>query len=248
MNLRCSHCGNDKFYADLQKQILSCTRCRYYYDFADLVRDASVPSTQYERQAYDPVKFEVSNGILMKYRGSDQVVTVPEGVNVIYKGAFRGNFTVRTVLLPEGVQRIEDQAFLGCRNLSYVRLPNSLLEIGEAAFCDCAVLSEIVLPRKLHMIGVEAFAGCRSLVRITIPDSVRQLGEGGGWKGVFYRCDSLEEIDYPKNRFDLEKFRGSLYYRCHPEGQRRMVAAGICPSCDGNLGLFRRCKSCGLRW
>lgn len=248
MFMKCSHCGNDKFHADLEKQILSCARCRYYYDFTDLIRDAWVPSTQYERRAYDPAKFEIANGILTKYKGNDHVVTVPDGVNVIYKGAFRGNSTVRTVLLPEGVQRIEEHAFHDCSQLEYVRLPNTLMEIGEQAFYRCEEMTDIVLPMGLRLIGDGAFAYCRSLEQITIPKSVRQIGQSYTAQPVFQGCDSLETISYPEKQFNIEKFRGSLYYRRHPVGQRRMIEIGICPRCDGRIGLFRRCRSCGMRW
>jgi hypothetical protein len=66
--------------------------------------------------------FEISRGVLVKYRGSAAEAAVPEGVT-----------------------RIGESAFAWCKRLASIRLPASLTEIGEWAFNGCANLGSISL-------------------------------------------------------------------------------------------------------
>ena len=58
----------------------------------------------------NPIVFVIKNGVLIKYKGTDAVVTVPDGVT-----------------------SIGDKAFADCEGLTKVTIPQGA-EVGENAF------------------------------------------------------------------------------------------------------------------
>ena len=80
--------------------------------------------------------FIIEDGILRKYDGKDEVVTVPSGVVEIGQNAFSGS-SVRKVVFPEGVKRIDQYAFSGSFELRSVVFPNTLETIENYAFYAC---------------------------------------------------------------------------------------------------------------
>ncbi|MGN0184037.1 MAG: leucine-rich repeat protein [Aristaeellaceae bacterium] len=129
--------------------------------------------------------FEISDGVLTKYKGAAHYVSVPDGVTAIGEGAFNNAVDLYEVKLPDSVRRIEASAFenpnlkrvymsdnvtyigaycfYSCHNLESVRLSASLEEIGECAFMDCYMLSSVNLPSSLKTIGKSAFYNCKRL-------------------------------------------------------------------------------------
>ena len=61
--------------------------------------------------------FEVQNGVLTKYNGTAQNVTIPGDVYSIGDGAFQGNTTIETIAFPNQITSIGIRAFYGCTNL-----------------------------------------------------------------------------------------------------------------------------------
>lgn len=70
-------------------------------------------------------KFEIIGRKLIRYRGSEDEVTIPDGVEVIAEGAFRDCRDMCTVTLPEGLKRIENEAFSGARGLRACMRPKA---------------------------------------------------------------------------------------------------------------------------
>lgn len=83
--------------------------------------------------------FDIQDGVLVKYTGSD-----------------------RKVVIPEGVTRIGDSAFLSC-TLKNVEFPETLESIGDWAFGYCN-LEKVVIPKKVNHVGKGAFNRCRKSV------------------------------------------------------------------------------------
>ena len=84
--------------------------------------------------------FEIKNGLLVKYTGSDTDITIP----------------------PE-VTEIGEKAFSGCRHLKTVILPPKLKKIGANAFLNCASLENLEIPASVKSVGAFAFVGCERL-------------------------------------------------------------------------------------
>ena len=62
--------------------------------------------------------FEIVNGVLKKFNGSDE-----------------------NVVIPSSVKHIGEMAFMGSTGLKSVALPEGLLSIGYWAFTDCTFLT-----------------------------------------------------------------------------------------------------------
>ena len=102
-------------------------------------------------------RFLISNGVLVKYIGDEESVTIPSGVNEIGESAFENNYTLKSVTICGGVEKIGDGAFAYCRSLREVKLPTTLREIGECAFSWCKNLGKIVIPLGVKKIRARAF-------------------------------------------------------------------------------------------
>ena len=85
--------------------------------------------------------FRIEGSTLVKYRGTETNVSVPDTVEVIGESAFEGDTNIELVVLPNSVRRIEPYAFWGCDNLDTVVLGRGLTEIGDYAFTECRDLN-----------------------------------------------------------------------------------------------------------
>ncbi len=139
--------------------------------------------------------FNVSDGVLNGYEGSESSVSIPEEVDsstvtAIGTGAFIGNTDIKSVSLPSTVTRIGMEAFSDCTNLKSISLPSSLESIGVAAFYGCSSLSSVTIPDGTKTISDEAFSYCTVLTSITIPASVTNISEDAfyGSDNVIIRC------------------------------------------------------------
>ena len=56
--------------------------------------------------------FEVEGDILVKYRGRQKEVIIPDGIREIGRDAFSYNRYIRRVVIPEGVRVIAGSAFI----------------------------------------------------------------------------------------------------------------------------------------
>jgi hypothetical protein len=134
--------------------------------------------------------FEVKDRVLVKYRGRDDVVIIPErlGINRIGERAFAGNM-LKSVKIPAGVDVVESRAFAGCSFLREISLPNTVSVIGYRAFFNCVVLETVNMPYSLRHIEDGAFFNCRSLRVIDMPSTLRSIGSR-----AFSGCINLESL------------------------------------------------------
>ena len=117
-----------------------------------------------------------------------QNTVIPNTVQTIGVGAFRGCRTLTSITIPNSVTRIESSAF-GHTGLASVEFSNSLEYIGNSAFAGCTSLISITLPNSLTTIDQSAFYICYNLKTVTIPSSVTFIG-----KQAFSSCSRLESV------------------------------------------------------
>lgn len=92
--------------------------------------------------------------ILIKYLANESHIIIPDGIEIIGDGAFKGkHFT--SITIPSTVHTIGHYAFFGCKKLTSIDIPVGVITIGDYAF-----------------------KGCKNLVAIEIPKSVRRIGKG----------------------------------------------------------------------
>ena len=139
---------------------------------------------------------------------SNGEVTIPEGVEVIKKGAFQGNNKIKRVIMPDSVVGIEPRAFADCPNLQEVRLNDNLQVLGMNSFRNCTQLRAITIPDKVTTIYPGTFEGNTSLESITLNGGLDYLSADG-----FINCDNLSEVTINGvSRLDYNAFmqKGSI--------------------------------------
>lgn len=180
--------------------------------------------------------FEIENGVLKHYRGSDEDVVIPEGVTAIGDKAFYYNSGIKSVLIPEGVTSIGKSAFYSCSKLRSVKIPGSVLSIGRDAFYNTDKIEfdipeeasndaknydivknvlvkyngpggNVIIPAGVIAIGEYAFYHCSTLTSVTIPDSVTSIG-----KGAFSDCCNLTKVNIPNGVTSIENYTFNF---CH---------------------------------
>ncbi len=157
-------------------------------------------------------EFLIERGILIKYSGDDEELTIPVGVTEIGEKAFSNHAELKKIVVHNGVRSIGEEAFSGCTNLKQAVLPDTLHFVGYRAFADCVKLEQVNLedsvrflgnyafyhceklqaihiPKNLPTIGKRTFCGCRSLTKVKLPPRVKGIGNS-----AFKDCVSLKEI------------------------------------------------------
>lgn len=135
--------------------------------------------------------FQIEDGVLKRYRGSQSSVVIPDGVTSIGENAFSGCVGLTSVVIPAGVKSIGNWAFSDCRELISVDMPEGMTDVGHGAFRCCERLSSATIPLALQCIGDWAFSCCSGLVgSVTIPAGVKRIG-GGAFEG----CSGLVAVN-----------------------------------------------------
>lgn len=136
--------------------------------------------------------FDIKDGILIKYLGSDKNVIIPDNVTSINNHAFFNCDFIESVTIPNSVTFIDDFVFEKCTSLKSVTMLNSLISINQSLFLECTALESITIPNTVVFIDEFAFYKCSSLKSIVIPNSVTSIR-----KQAFYECSSLKSIVIP---------------------------------------------------
>ncbi|MDE7292207.1 MAG: leucine-rich repeat protein [Treponemataceae bacterium] len=144
------------------------------------------------------------SGVLTKYRGSEEMVEIPDGVTGIGNNAFEECDSLVALVIPGSVTAIGSCAFKKCKNLMYVVISDGVTGIGSHAFEDCSSLSimakpnagtvysgSVTIPSSVTRIGGYAFSGCNELESVTIPRGVTII-ESYAFSG----CKELTSVKY----------------------------------------------------
>ena len=115
-------------------------------------------------------------------------------VTSIGDSAFRGCFSLTSVIIPNSVESIGESSFNGCSSLTSVIIPNSVKSIGEAAFASCTSLISVTIPNGVTSIEKDAFSYCSGLISATIPNGVTSIE-----KGAFSNCSGLISVTIPNS-------------------------------------------------
>ena len=106
--------------------------------------DSGDSVTENNRQISD---FLIRNGVLVRYRGQAEQVTIPDGVTQISSLAFYKTSNVRSVVIPDSVKKVEKCAFLQCPELRYVVFSKETTQLMSNMIHTCLKLTNIVAPK-----------------------------------------------------------------------------------------------------
>ena len=152
----------------------------------------------------DP-EFDIKNGVLIKYYGTDSNVNVPDGVTEIGAYAFYDK-PIQCISLPDSVTGIGESAF-SRSTLKEINLPEGLRSIGKSAFQNTWI-TEVDIPYGITEISDSLFANAH-LTKVTIPDSVTKIGESAFSNTLLQNVDIPDSVTYASGT----SFSGTPYLR-----------------------------------
>lgn len=167
-----------------------------------------LPVSEADAASSSASDFKIESGVLVKYRGTETNVSIPDTVEVIGEGAFEDNTRVELVVIPNSVKRIEAYAFWGCDNLDTVVLGKGLTEVGDYAFTGCGGLEQMTIPSNVHSIGISAFEDCVNLRDISIAPETTSIEESAfnGCYRLTIHCEPGTVADkYAKEFYERQK-------------------------------------------
>ena len=157
------------------------------------VSNFEVENSEYFK-AIDGILFTKDGKTLVAYPRNryDNSYTIPDGVEAIGNGAFRGNDSLTSIVFPNTVSDIGECAFESCRNIKSIVIPELVTTIKNSTFSSCDGLENVELNDNLVVIENSAFYGCKSLTSIVLPEGLTSLGSS-----AFDNCSKLKTINIP---------------------------------------------------
>lgn len=140
----------------------------------------------------DLLNFKIEDGVLIKYFGDANNISIPNSVIAIDEYAFSGCTGLVNVSISNSVTDIRSNAFNGCTSLKNISIPDSVISIGYDVFGNCTSLTNISIPSSITEIEYGMFNGCTSLKNISIPNSITSIS-----LNAFKDCKSLTNIAIP---------------------------------------------------
>lgn len=160
----------------------------------------------------------VGDGILLDYRGTDNVVVIPDGVKTIGADAFASHTEIVKIVISDSVETIGEGAFAGCSSLTETEGGQSVRRIKDRAFQGCPIQS-IWIPASVEEIGLRAF---------DTADSVKEAGNGI----VVFEGTDLPKLSYEASSGKLynDAYRGLAF-----DGINAAVVPGNVNSFEGTV-------------
>lgn len=176
--------------------------------------------------AFAKLLFKETNGdyvvfadvVALEYTGSENAVTIPDGIKYVGAGLFAGKKALTSVTFPEGIVAIGDKAFYECEALANVTLPEGLLRVGANAFTRARAFTSVTLPASLVEVGDGAFLDCSNAVSVTLNEGLKKIG-ACAFEYCMYRED------------------GSLSVTLNIPASVEYLGAGAFQKCNGITGV-----------
>ena len=105
---------------------------------------------------------------LVKYKGKDKIVEIPNGVKVIGDSAFKNNQYVRTVKFSDTVRTIEYGSFANCKKLKTITFNKDFKSIQGQPFINCRGIKKLRLNKNLKNISEFGLTGMPNLKKISV--------------------------------------------------------------------------------
>lgn len=168
-----------------------------------------------EEYEMNPNDFELdeTKKILLKYKGDDVIVNLPNFVREIAANAFLGQKDLQKITIPQGVKVIGKRAFFECPKLTQVEGMSGVESCDKSAFDNCGIridadrdrmlngivfggdvtsTGDLIIPQGARTIANRAFV-CKDAKRIILPEGLEHIGIR-----AFMDCYNVQEITFPK--------------------------------------------------
>ena len=133
--------------------------------------------------------FEMDGNKLLKYSGTEEAVTIPDGIKMIGEEAFAGNDNLVRVDIGNQVESVGYRAFAECDNLRTINVGDGVEEIGTAAFSNNKELVNVSLGAEVKKLGSGVFAGDRQLETLSLSEDNNHLHYSNG---ILYDADETK--------------------------------------------------------
>ena len=167
--------------------------------------EKQVFETEEDTKTADTGEFTINNGLLTKYTGTAETVTIPSNVRRIGKSAFQNNKYIKSVIIPGNVRKIEILAFYGCSNLESVTMAEGVEEIGMQTFSETH-LKSVVLPKSIIKMDRLVFTSCNRLTSIDFTEGTYNINGD-----IIGSCAALTEIKVSGNNTRYQVKDNVLY-------------------------------------
>lgn len=187
--------------------------------------------------------FYISGRVLMAYSGSEERVTIPDGVEIIGESCFEGNDKLNRVIMSDSVREIHENAFRNCICMQTVVMSENLRKIAGSAFENCKKLIRFNVPESLSEVGFAAFRGCQCLelsqfetgTPLAVPMNERIYGNDDIAPYSFVGDGSVTEL-----ALDTPRIIGKYAFSACPNLVSVTVNA---PDCIIERNAFEKCNS-----
>ena len=167
--------------------------------------EKQVFETEEDTKTADTGEFTINNGLLTKYTGTAETVTIPSNVRRIGESAFQNNKYIKSVIIPGNVRKIEMLAFYGCSNLESVTMAEGVEEIGMQTFSETH-LKSVVLPKSIIKMDRLVFTSCNRLTSIDFTEGTYNINGD-----IIGSCAALTEIKVSGNNTRYQVKDNVLY-------------------------------------
>ncbi|MBO5934619.1 MAG: leucine-rich repeat protein [Clostridia bacterium] len=152
--------------------------------------------------------YVISGSTLVKYKGTDEIVTIPYNCSVIADGAFKNNDNIKVLYIEKELEKIGESAFEGCDSLENVVAGNGVdtIDIGRNAFKGTAWLKNY--PSDLVYIGTTLVKYKGTATYVAIPNVFTAIAEE-----AFYSPENNGSIAFKiKVPYTVEFFGDDCFY------------------------------------
>ncbi|MBQ9990789.1 MAG: leucine-rich repeat domain-containing protein [Lachnospiraceae bacterium] len=177
---------------------------------------ARLPGTRSSAATTD---YQISNGTLISYKGTETRITIPSEVKVIGAEAFAGNTTLTVVVIGDNVKEIKSGAFSNNTSLKRVSIGESVKEIDSGIFAGCDSLTSVAVDKDNPWFVVEgnalyntnksvlyAYFGGSKTAKFSMPSSVTKI-----MNYAFWGNDYLQEVNLSSS---LREISGYAFSGC----------------------------------
>lgn len=124
--------------------------------------------------------FQMDGTKLLKYTGTAEVVSIPDGIKTIGEEAFAGNDNLIKVTIGGDVEYVGYRAFAECDSLRTITIEDSVATIDTAAFSNNKELVNVSLGAGVKDLGSGVFAGCSQLKELSVSEDNTYLYYSNG--------------------------------------------------------------------